>query len=144
MPFYNIEASPMATLQYTFLNTNAYTETSAIGLNLTQNSTRASNLQLGLGGKISEVSQSDEFLPEIHAFYLVDLRPTSVQTTAQFTNGGGTFVVQAPIAPRSGVNLGGSLSAKLSEFSLIILGYDLQLKKGFIDHSASFKFRWLF
>jgi len=144
LPVYTLEISPMATGQYILMNVQRYTEQNAPGANLTVADTKVSNLQMGLGARIAEVSQSDEFLPEIHALYLYDLKPAKLQVTSQFATGGLSFVTTGPLPPRAGVNIGGSLTAKLKEDFIFIGGYDIEVKKSFVSQSLTLKARWLF
>jgi uncharacterized protein with beta-barrel porin domain len=102
------------------------------------------SLQVGMGVKITEVSQSEEFIPEIHALFINDIKSPSLTVTSQFVDGGGAFISAGPLSPKNGINIGGSVTALVSENFLLIGGYDLEAKKTFISHSASLKFKWLF
>lgn len=140
----SFEASPIASMQYLHLNRGSYTETGAPSANLRVSSRQLSALQVGLGGRIADVTNPDEFLPEIHVFYTHDVKIPFLQVTSQFVDGGGAFVSNGPLPPRSGVNAGFSITALMVEGFLLTAGYDLEAKKGFTSNSASIKFRWLF
>jgi autotransporter-associated beta strand protein len=144
LPVYTLEISPMATGQYVFMNTGQYTEENAPGVNLTVANSHISNFQIGLGARVAEVSQSDDFLPEIHALYLYDIKPTRLEMNSQFATGGASFVTTGLLAPRAGFNIGGSLTAKAGEDFIFIGGYDFETKKSFVSQSLTLKFRWLF
>ena len=144
VPVASIEASPFASIQYFRLNRAGYTEKNAPSANLAVDGRQVSGMQLGFGLKIAEISQAEEFLPEIHAMYLYDLRLPSMKVTSRFVNGGSDFISDGPVPPKSGVNLGGSISMMVDEDFLITGGYDMEVKKSFNSHSVSCKFKWLF
>ncbi len=106
--------------------------------------TRINATRAYFGGKIANKSQAENFLPEIHAYYIVDLNNPNVLITSQFVSGGGTFVSTGPQAPKTGVNVGASITALLSENFVASGGYDFEGKKSFRSHSASLKFKFLF
>jgi len=144
IPVSGVEISPLGTVEYIALNRGGYTEKGAQNLSLTVNSRQASNTQIGVGVRIAETSQAEDFLPEIHALYLHDVKQASLQVTSQFVGGGGAFVSKGPLPAKSGVNVGASLSARLLDDLLVTSAYDFESKKGFKSHSASIKFRKLF
>lgn len=144
IPVSSLEISPLATLQYSHLNQGAYMETGAPGANLSVSATQANVLQLGLGARVADISQGDDFLPEIHVLYLVDSKSPNLRVTSQFIDGGGSFITTAPPAPKSGVNVGGSLAMMMSDQLLIFGSYDLEAKKSFISQSVALKFKYLF
>ena len=144
IPVYTLEISPMATGQYVFMNTGQYTERNAPGVNLTVSDAHFSHFKIGLGARVAEVSQADDFLPEIHALYLYDIKPARLQTSSQFATGGTSFVTTGPLPARAGFNIGGSLTAKAGEDFIFIGGYDFETKKSFVSQSLTLKFRWLF
>lgn len=140
----NLEFSPLATLQYVHLNRGSYVETGAPGANLSVKSRQVNDMQVGLGGRLADIGQVEEFFPEIHILYIVDTRRPNLQVTSQFIDGGPAFVTAGPLPPKSGVNAGLSITAMLSDQLLFTGSYDLLAKKSLISNSASIKFRWLF
>ena len=144
MPFYQIEMAPMASLQYMRLSQEAYIEKGP-GPNQIIDPLETSGMQLGLGGRIADVSHAEDFLPEIHVMYIHDIKAPTVAITSRFVEGGGSFVSQGPLPPKSGINVGGSITAAMLNGGFLITGsYDLEAKKTFISHSLSLKFRYLF
>jgi len=144
MPFYTVEISPIGYVDYTRLNRERYTEKDAYNANLIVDMRQVVNLQVGMGVKITEVSQSEEFIPEIHALFINDIKSPNLAVISQFVDGGGAFISEGPLPPKNGVNIGGSVTALVSENFLLIGSYDLEVKKTFMSHSASLKFKWLF
>lgn len=142
--FSGIEAAPLASIQYTQLKQNSYTETGAAGANLAVDAQNSKFAQVGLGIKIADTREAEEFYPEIHALILNDLKSPEIKATARFTQGGAPFTTQGPSPVKRGLNIGGSLTLLVGEDFLVTGGYDLDTKKSFISHSASLKCRWVF
>lgn len=140
----NFEATPLATLQYTRLNQRQYTEHGAPGANLTVLGNHVTAVEVGYGLKITEVSEPDRFLPEIHALFLKYLKNPSLAITSEFVAGGPAFISVGPQPPKTGGNVGGSISVKLTPYSLFMGTYDFEIRRKFTSHSVSFKFRMLF
>ncbi len=144
IPLYSVEISPTAAVQFAHVNRATYQEAGPRGAGLEVSNRQASTVQLALGGKLVNISESDDFLPELHVFYLHDLKQSKLEVTSKFLNGGSAFVSEGPKLPKGGVNVGLNITSFLSESTLVELGYDLYLKRGFTSQSASFKFRWIF
>ena len=144
LPIYTIEISPMGTVQYSALTQQGYIETGAYGANLSVSPVQVNQIQIGLGGRIAEVSQ-DDFLPELHVLCLYDTEPPKFQVTSQFIDvGGGSFIVTGVNQARAGINVGRSITTLMTEQFMVIASYDLEAKKGFMDQSVLVKFKWLF
>jgi len=144
IPCYCVEVSPMAAVQYMHLNVGQYTEQGAGTLNQHLSSMQASTVRVNLGGRIAERSQEGILFPEIHAFYITDVKNPQVIITSQFVEGGGSFDSTSVVPPKHGVNLGASITALISDDFALSGGYDLEAKKSFKSHSASLKFKFLF
>ncbi len=144
IPCYQVELTPLGTLQYMSLNTSRYTEQGAGILNQEVSSMRTNTIRAGIGGRIADRSQEEDFFPEIHALYIVDIRNPNVLITSRFVDGGGSFVSTGVLPPKSGVTLGGSLTALVTNNFIVNGSYDLEAKTSFRSHSISFKFKYLF
>ncbi len=145
IPVSTVEISPLATLLYSNLNQGQYTEQGAPGVNLSVNTIQVHQVQIGLGGSIAEVSQPEEFLPELHMLYLYDTKPANLIVTSQFVDiGGGSFTVAGVQPPRAGTNFGGSITSMMTDQVMLIGSYDVILKKGFVSQSATLKFKFIF
>lgn len=145
IPCYQAEISPMVGLQYMHLNTGKYTEKGADALlNQQTNAMRTSTVRASLGGRVMIKNQANTLFPEIHAFYLRDLKNPAVIITSRFVEGGGSFQSTTIIPPKNGMNVGTSMTALLSDCFALSGGYDLEAKKSFKSHSVSLKFKFLF
>ncbi len=144
IPCGQAEISPTAGVQYMHLNVGQYTEKGAGILNQQVSSTQISTVRTMLGARLADRSQEEDFFPEIHAFYLVDLKNPDVLITSRFVAGGGSFVSKSALPPKAGINVGASLTALVTDDFVISGAYDLEAKKSFRSHSASLKFKFLF
>ena len=144
IPCGQAEISPTAGVQYLRLNIGQYTEKGAGILNQQVNSTQIGTARVSLGARIADRSQEEDFFPEIHAFYIVDVSNPQVLITSRFVEGGGSFVSRSASPPKAGITLGASLTALVADNFVLSGGYDLEAKKSFRSHSASLKFKFLF
>lgn len=144
IPCGQAEISPTAGVQYMHLNVGQYTEKGAGILNQQVSSTQISTVRTMLGARLADRSQEEDFFPEIHAFYLIDLKNPDVLITSRFVAGGGSFVSKSALPPKAGINVGASLTALVTDDFVISGAYDLEAKKSFRSHSASLKFKFLF
>lgn len=142
--FGNLEVTPLATWQYVRLNQRQYTETGAPGANLVVQGNHVTAVEVGAGLRLSEVSEPDTFIPEIHALALNYVRNPSLTITSQFVDGGPAFLSIGPLQPKTGANVGGSISFRVSEYALFMGGYDLEVRKRLTSQSIYLKFRMLF
>ncbi|MDB5395184.1 MAG: hypothetical protein JWM91_2690 [Rhodospirillales bacterium] len=86
--------TPLASLQYTNVNADGYTETGAGDINLKVRSQNYDFLESGLGVKVARDVQSDDgtFVPEIHFKWLHALSNPTLKNTASFAvTGSPTF-----------------------------------------------------
>ena len=86
--------TPIATLQYTHLHANSYTETDGGGINLHVDPQGYDFAQVGVGGRVSrniQLSEMRVFRPEFHANVLRSLGGERLSNTAVFTSGGPNF-----------------------------------------------------
>jgi outer membrane autotransporter protein len=79
--------TPLASLQYTHVNVNGYSETGAAGLDLNVESQSYDFLESGLGVKAARpFSFSDgTFVPEVHAEWLHEILNPTLQNTSAFS-----------------------------------------------------------
>ena len=94
----NVTVTPTASLQYTHLDVDGYTETGANDLNLIVESQDYNVLQTGLGGKVAYNIETKKgtLVPELSAVWLYDFIGDKQQSTSTFNAGGGR---SAPTAP---------------------------------------------
>ncbi len=82
--------TPLASLQYTHLNLDGYTETGADDINLRVNSQSYNFLESGLGVKVARAfsSQGKTYIPEIHFKWLHELHNPTLENTATLSVAG--------------------------------------------------------
>lgn len=144
IPMGTVEVSPMTTVQYMQLYQKEYTETGAPGSNLVVGGRKASALQVGFGARVADITNPEDYYPEIHALALLDLKSSRVLVTARFVEGGPGFVTQGPEQSKVGINAGASVQALYKLGLVVNLGYDLEAKKDFFSHTVFAKIRWVY
>jgi outer membrane autotransporter protein len=105
--------TPYATLQYTSLHTDAYTENGDPALDLAVNAQHYDFLQSGLGGKIARdipLWGSQDIQPELHARWLYALDGDTMTNTAAFISGGSAFTIQGLSPDRNTYNVGAGIA----------------------------------
>lgn len=132
------EITPMASLQWTHLNLEDYTETGANSLNLIVEEQDYDVLQSGLGAKIAYPMQVDSgvFTPAISAKWLYDFIGDEVQTTSTFTGGGASFTTQGYDPAQHSFDLGVELKLATKGNWTFLANYDLELKEDFTGHNG--------
>lgn len=136
--------TPLASIEYFHLHQGSFLERGII-----HRFTATSNSHLGqaaAGIKLSFIEECQRFVPEVHLLYLRDLNNPKLQTTSQFTGGGGpAFVLTGPTRfPKNAVNVGFGLTAFIFENVLLTGTYDFEGKKGYKSHSGTARLRWIF
>ncbi len=132
------EITPLASLEYSHLNIDGYTETGANALNLTVDDQSYDFLQLGLGGKLALPIKDDSgtWIPEIHARWLYDFIGDEFQATSRFAGGGTAFTTNGLEPEQSALNAGGGLTFySLGNVSLSAT-YDFTYKEDYNSHYA--------
>lgn len=139
--------TPLAGVQYTYLNMDSYTETGAGGANLTVNPEDINALDLSLGGQAAytmPLADGGTFKPSVHAKYIYAAGDTNLQTTSRFTGGGTAFNTTGVKADRSGVNLGAGLLLTTAAGADFSLNYDADIRDSLTGHAGQLKARWAF
>lgn len=119
--------TPYATLQYTDLRTDAYTETGDPALNLKVDAQQYDFLQTGLGAKISRdisLSGSGLFRPEFHGKWLHALNEEMMSNTSAFQSGGPAFTITGLKADRDTFNVGTGFTYRSLGAWSVGAGYD--------------------
>ena len=104
---YNIDTAqgfrltPLASLQYTRVNIDGFTETGAGDINLTEQSRHYDFLESGLGAKIARPFTHAEvvFVPEVHARWLHALQNPALEQTASFRSVGSASFTTPGLKP---------------------------------------------
>lgn len=146
IPAFGIEFAPMAYVQYFSLNIPGYVESGGPpGAALAVNAQTANLTRYAVGGRVCNPSEANEFLPELHVFYTYDSQSPNFAVTSQFVAGGGAFTTPGPVPPKSGVNVGASITALINPNLLVKGSFDFEAKKGYISDNflLEFKYLWL-
>jgi len=135
--------TPSISTTYTYLSTDAYTETGAGGANLSVASDRSQTLNLGFDVNASWRLMSFEgnkvLKPALRIGYAYDAIGDAIATTATFTGGGPAFTTRGPAPARSTLNAGAGLTyLSGSDWSLSI-NYNYEYKDAFSAHSGTLR-----
>jgi len=138
--------TPIASLEWSNLEQEAYTETGAGALNLSYNSQQWDSWRLGVGARISGETTwgATKVLPEAHVMVFHELGDRRVDTTARFTGGGAAFTTPGQTIERNSYNLGLGMAFLTGKTSRVTLGYDYEGRSGFDGHSLQLTGRWAF
>ncbi|MFA5335762.1 MAG: autotransporter domain-containing protein, partial [Candidatus Omnitrophota bacterium] len=138
--------TPVASLQYTRLHLEGYTETGADVLNLIVNGENYDMLQSGLGMKLERTFETETvaIIPEVHAKWLYDFIGDSQETTSIFSGGGGSFATQGFDPAKNSLNAGAKLTLVARNNWSIETNYDFEYKEDFTAHTgwADIKYRF--
>jgi outer membrane autotransporter protein len=114
--------TPSASLQYTALNVNAYTESGDPAIDLAVNAQHYDLLQSGLGAKVARdvsLGGSMAIRPEAHVNWLHAFGDDRMVDTAAFTSGGPAFTAPGLAPGRETYNLGGGVTlGKVGRWSM--------------------------
>ena len=114
--------TPSASLQYTRLNVNAYTESGNPASDLAVNGQHYDLLQSGLGAKVARdfsFGGAMAIRPEGHAGWLHAFGDDRMADTAAFTSGGPAFTTAGLTPDRETYNLGGGVTlGKVGRWSM--------------------------
>jgi outer membrane autotransporter protein len=140
------DITPLASLQYSHLHLDGYTETGAGDVNLVVGKQDYDFLQSGLGFKVAYPIQQDngKWVPEFHAKWLYDFIGDEQQTTSTFTGGGASFETVGLEPEQSSWNLGGSVTFYSKGNMSVALNYDAEVKSDFVGHSGSATVRFTY
>ncbi len=135
--------TPTATLQYTRLNTAAYTEMGNNAIALKVNSQKGDFVQSGLGVKFArdlDSAGTHVVRPEVHVNWLHSFRGETMSNTAAFASGGPTFTTQGVKSGRDVLDVGaGLLLASNNRWSLESV-YDYQFNHSYRAGQVMVKF----
>ena len=128
--------TPVASLTYSHLKQDGYTETSGAGMALDIGSQSNDSLVSGLGVKAQLALARDTVL-EARALWLHEFSDTAQDVTASFAAGGGTFTASGPGVGRDSAQLGLGLLATIGPESTFQLNYDANVREDFVAHVGS-------
>ncbi|MBN2190413.1 MAG: autotransporter outer membrane beta-barrel domain-containing protein, partial [Candidatus Aureabacteria bacterium] len=142
-----IKVSPLASLTWSHLRLESYSETGADSLNLKVKSHDYDLLQSGLGAKIEynyNMHNGFTFIPEIHAMWLYDFIGDECEVTSRFSGGGGSFETTGIKPARHSLDIGTSLKLDTGSDISLILSYDFELKEDYYGHFGALTLRYDF
>ena len=145
--FGGLTLTPLASVQYTYLDMDGYTETGAGGASLRVNPDAMSTVDAGIGAEASyafALSDGGTLKPSIRAKYIHRMGDESMATTSQFTGGGASFVTNGVKADMSSVNVGAGLLLNTVGGTDFSLDYDADIRSSLIGHTGQVKARWAF
>jgi len=128
--------TPVASLTYSNLEQDAYTETSDGGMALSVESQSNDSLVSALGLKALVPIANDTVL-EGRAMWLHEFADTAQVVTASFAAGGGTFTAAGPDVGRDSAGLGIGLLGEINASTTFELNYDANVRPDFLAHIGS-------
>ena len=142
----NVTITPLASLQYSHLHINNYTEENADSLNLNVAGQDYDALQSGLGAKLAYKIAYKEcaIIPDLHFKWLYDFIGERQQSTSTFTGGGASFATNGFDPARSSYNFGTKLIIMTKKNVTLTANYDFELKEDFYSHAGYLNVRYDF
>ncbi len=141
--------TPLASLQYSYLNVNKYKEHGAGDLNLHVKAQHYNFLESGLGLKVSRPIQTQcgAFVPEIHAIWLHDFFKDEMDLSSTFSGvavEAGRFKVKGPGWGRDSGDVGASIAYIACNRLAIQLVYNYEFSSTYHANEALIKISYRF
>ncbi|NBV54372.1 MAG: autotransporter outer membrane beta-barrel domain-containing protein, partial [Proteobacteria bacterium] len=139
--------TPMASLQYTHLNTDDYTETGAAGANLVVDTKSLNTLDVGLGGQVAyamPMENGGTLKPMLRAKYIYRAGDENMETTSRFTGGGAGFDTKGIKTGRSSAQVGAGLLLTTAGGVDFSVNYDADIRSKYLGHTGQLKARFAF
>ncbi len=134
---------PMVALDWRRFKAEGYTETGAGALNLQVDEQTAHEAILKVGAQVQQqFTPKTEWLASAALGH--DLRNQRNAVTARFTGGGVAFTTEGLPASRALAELGMGLLYRASDNLDVVAQYDLRLRKGLRDQTATVRLNWAF
>ncbi|HNX68287.1 MAG TPA: autotransporter domain-containing protein [Candidatus Omnitrophota bacterium] len=134
----NLEVTPFASLQYSYLRMNEYKEKGADALNLNVNGEGYNELLQALGTRFAYPIVSKKmgtFIPALKAAWMYDYIGDQFESTASFQGGGPAFNTQGAKPAKSGLLLGSELAFLNKGNMTLTANYDLELKDEYASNT---------
>lgn len=144
LPMGNLEVAPYFTTRNLKITQNPYVERGAPGENLSIKRRTAISQQGGGGVRFFDVSQIEDFLPEVHVLFLTELKSPNLSTQAIFVEGSPSFLTLGPPLAKQSIVFGFSASGVVVPGLIVTLAYDLETRNNFWSNYGSIKVRWIF
>ncbi len=140
--------TPNATIAYSHLWVDGFTENGADSLNLTVAGQGAESLQSGLGGRVTLPFEACglKIFPQIFASYQHEFSNDSRSLDARFTQAGSTFVFRTDALDRDFALVGGTLAAAgLAKNLIVQLDYSAEVGgENYTAHFVNAGFKYSF
>lgn len=138
--------TPNASLAYSLLKQDGYTETGAPGANLSVDEQTSTSLRSGLGVKLAHTFQNNTTLitPEARATWYHEFHDAAPDQTARFAAGGSAFTTTAAKPAGDSAVLGVGLTLTSSDQVSVSARYDAELKDGYVGHNGILQMRVAF
>ncbi|MDR7148540.1 outer membrane autotransporter protein [Hydrogenophaga palleronii] len=134
---------PMLALDWRSFKAKGYTETGAGALNLQVNAQTAKEAMLKVGAQLQQqITPQTQWLASAALGY--DLHNQHNAVTARFTGGGVAFTTEGLPPSRTLGELGVGIRYQASDSMELVARYDLRLRKGLRDQTASVRLDWAF
>lgn len=138
-----LTVTPMVALDWRSFKAKGYTETGAGALNLQVNAQTAQEVMLKVGAQLrQQISPQTQWLASAALGH--DLRNQRHAVTARFTGGGVAFTTEGLPPSRTVAELGVGIRHQTSDSMELLARYDLRLRKGLRDQTASLRLNWAF
>ncbi|ARJ65059.1 hypothetical protein WV31_04975 [Magnetospirillum sp. ME-1] len=140
----NTVLTPIASLTYSRLNQNGYTETGGGGSNLTNPDSHTNSLRSGLGAKVAQPITLDEgkLTPEFRLQWMREFMDTkAASTTSSYAAGGSSFTSTGAKPIRDAANIGMGLTF-LTKGDVSVAGnYDAEIRPDYVGHTGKLEVR---
>ncbi|WP_439518048.1 autotransporter domain-containing protein [Hydrogenophaga sp.] len=138
-----ITVKPLVALDWRQFRSDGYTETGAGALNLQVNAQKARELILKVGAHVQgDLTARTQWLTRAAVGY--DLNSQRNAVTARFTGGGVAFTTEGLPHARAVAELGVGIRYRATESMDVTARYDVRLRKGLRDQSATVRLGWVF
>lgn len=143
----NFTFTPLASLQYTYLDMDSYRETGvgSAGLFVTPEAMNALDTGIGMQlGYALALASGATLTPSVHAMYVYRFGDTAMGSSSSFLGGGPNFVTDGVEADRGSVNLGAGLIFTSLGGTDLSLNYDADLRSSMTAQTGQVRARWAF
>lgn len=144
IPCGNCHFIPLASLLYSRLQINHYTETGAGGLNLSTWNEPVQEGITAIGFKLNSARfyRAISYVPEFRFNIRYDWLNYGQSMQSEFLEGGPSFITHAFNPPPCTYNVGLSLNAFICKNMVLALNYDLDLRSAYSADNVSVKFSY--
>ncbi|WP_167376707.1 autotransporter outer membrane beta-barrel domain-containing protein [Pseudomonas guineae] len=139
--------TPLAGLELSYLDIDSYTEKDAGALSLDVDKQSGDTSNSLLGARLEMVIPMDRgysLTPSAHTVWRHQLQSSSIDTTAAFLGGGGSFTTPGQDLQRDNYTMGVALDLRQGDGSSVSLQLDRLTASGLEAYAAQLQANWLF